>query len=95
MLTRRNLFSILAGAIAAPIVVRSGLTMPVKALVVPDTSFTLDDLLIQYISPAMAARAEQIAQDLFSFGTGTVRVTESGITRVDPSGMRFDVEYGA
>jgi hypothetical protein len=31
MLARRSLFGILAGAVAAPIVVRSGLMMPVKA----------------------------------------------------------------
>lgn len=32
MITRRSLFGILAGAIAAPIIVRPGLIMPVKAL---------------------------------------------------------------
>ncbi len=32
MITRRSLFGILAGAVAAPIVVRSGLLMPVRAL---------------------------------------------------------------
>lgn len=31
MITRRGLFGVLAGAVAAPIVVRSGLLMPVKA----------------------------------------------------------------
>jgi hypothetical protein len=36
MITRRGMFGILAGAVAAPIVVRSGLLMPVKALAVPE-----------------------------------------------------------
>lgn len=36
MITRRSLFGILAGAVAAPIVVREGLIMPVKALAVPE-----------------------------------------------------------
>lgn len=35
MITRRGLIGILAGAIAAPIVVRSGILMPVKQIILP------------------------------------------------------------
>ena len=34
-LSRRGFLGVLAGALAAPIVVRSGLLMPVKAVIVP------------------------------------------------------------
>jgi hypothetical protein len=95
MITRRGLFGILAGAVAAPIVARSGLLMPVKALIVP--SLSIEDQILRYIVPSMELIAEQIEDDLFMYGTAFRRDTYVGgkvvSERIDPASafLQFEV----
>lgn len=100
MLTRRNLFGILAGAVAAPIVAKAGL-LQTTALVQPKLTITLEDFIAQYMQPAMDRMVEQIERDLFMYGTAIRRDTYDHATgkivskRIDPALTFMDYEFAA
>jgi hypothetical protein len=97
MLTRRSLFDILAGAVAAPIVAKVGL-LQTTSLVQPKLAITLEDFIAQYMQPAMDRMVEQIERDLFMYGTAMRRDTYDPATgkivseRIDPA-LTF-LDYG-
>ena len=100
MLTRRSLFGILAGAVAAPVVAKAGL-LQTSALVQPNLTITIDQFIARYMEPAMMLLAEELERDLFMYGSAMHRETYDPATgkitaeRIDPTLTFLDYEDAA